>query len=45
MNVFTDQFGSFGVGKVGSDVDGVVSAGGEVYFDSVVGGAGLLGGS
>lgn len=42
MDVLTDECGGLSVGEVGSDVDGVISAVGEVDFDSVVGG-GLLG--
>ena len=42
MNVFTEECGGLRVGKVRSDVDGVVSAVGEVDFDSVVGSGGAL---
>lgn len=43
MNVLTEECGGFLVGKVGSDVDGIISAVGEVNFDSVVGGGSFLG--
>ena len=42
MNVFTEECGCFRVGKVRPDVDGVVSAVGEIDFDSVVGSGGFL---
>ena len=42
MNVFTEECGGLRVGKVRSNVDGVISAVGEVDFDSVVGSGGFL---